>query len=56
MLRTFDFSVEPGNTYRYRTRLVFRTQAEPNIARGQPAKREDFGPWSEPTAAVVIDR
>ena len=50
MLRAFDFTVEPGKTYRYRARLVFR--APQTLRRKVKGSEEIRGPWSEPTAAV----
>jgi RNA polymerase sigma factor (sigma-70 family) len=44
MLRCLDFTVEPGQTYRYRVRLVFLTPRIPNVR----------GPWSQPTEPVTI--
>ncbi len=46
MLRQFDFSVEPGQTYRYRSRLVFWD--------ARAGKKEVAGTWSEPTGPVTV--
>jgi RNA polymerase sigma factor (sigma-70 family) len=46
MFRSFDFSVVPGRTYRYRARLVVLPPR--NQRRG-----EAFGEWSQPTEAVT---
>jgi RNA polymerase sigma factor (sigma-70 family) len=48
MLRQFDFSVERGQTYRYRARLV--------VLAHPPGRRagELAGAWSEPTPPVVV--
>jgi hypothetical protein len=51
MLRSFDFALERGETYRYRARLVFYT---PPGARGPTRSPEFPGPWSEPTDGVRI--
>jgi RNA polymerase sigma factor (sigma-70 family) len=51
MLRSFDFTVEPGKTYRYRARLVF--YSPPELRRVH--KREEIrGPWSEPSDSVEV--
>lgn len=59
LFRYFDFSVTPGNAYRYRARLILKN---PNF--GQPVEalidesvaaletRET--PWSEPTPMVIV--
>ena len=53
MLRAFDFTVEPGKTYRYRARLVFWIPLE--IRRKMEKPPPDFpGPWSEPTDGVKV--
>ncbi len=44
MLRSLDFTVLPGRTYRYRVRLIFRMARVPDIP----------GPWSQPTERVTI--
>jgi hypothetical protein len=46
MLRQFDFTVDPGQTYRYRARLVIWD------TRGR--KKEVAGDWSEPTGPVTV--
>jgi RNA polymerase sigma factor (sigma-70 family) len=46
MLRQFDFSVEPGQTYHYRSRLVIWD------TRGR--RKEVAGTWSEPTGPVTV--
>jgi hypothetical protein len=48
MVRSLDFTVEPGKAYRYRVRTVI----EGKEYVGQ--RREEVGPWSEPTALVSI--
>ncbi len=48
MLRSFDFSVSTGQTYRYRARIVVRGRPEV----GRP--REVYGDWSQPTDAVTV--
>jgi len=48
MLRQFDFSVEPGQTYRYRARLVVWD------TRGR--RKEVAGLWSEPTESILVPR
>jgi hypothetical protein len=48
MLRCFDFSVSPGQTYRYRARIV--VDARPKLSR----LKEVLGVWSRPTDAVVV--
>jgi RNA polymerase sigma factor (sigma-70 family) len=51
MLRAFDFTVEPGKTYRYRARLVFNSP--PEVRRVH--KSDEFrGPWSEPSDPVEV--
>jgi RNA polymerase sigma factor (sigma-70 family) len=53
MMRSFDFTVEPGRTYRYRSRLWFWNSPERDLA--QANMRPQFhGPWSEPTHSVTI--
>ena len=49
MLRTLDFNVEPGQTYRYRSRVVVF-----NLKRRQGENRLKFGPWSPSTEIVTI--
>jgi hypothetical protein len=62
LFRYIDFSVEPGQTYRYRMRLTFRN---PNFGRkaaeagndqtvveGETRKSE----WSEPTAPTYVEK
>jgi hypothetical protein len=46
MLRQFDFTVDPGQTYRYRARLVIWD------TRGR--RKEVAGDWSEPTGPVTV--
>jgi RNA polymerase sigma factor (sigma-70 family) len=50
MMRSFDFSVVPGRTYRYRARIVFRT---PAAGRSWQNKA---GGWSRPTEPVAVPR
>jgi hypothetical protein len=45
MLRSFDFSVEEGHSYRYRARLVVF---------GRSGKTDSFGSWSVPTERVMV--
>jgi hypothetical protein len=48
MIRTFDFGVQPGHTYRYQARLVV-------LARARFARPGEWsGPWSEPAPPVVV--
>ena len=49
MLRTLDFTVESGRTYRYSSRVVYRN---PRFKRGMP--KAIFGPWSSSTEIVTI--
>ena len=49
MLRSLDFSVSPGQTYRYRARVV--VDARPRFGR---RLREILGDWSRPTDAVTV--
>jgi RNA polymerase sigma factor (sigma-70 family) len=49
MMRSFDFSVVPGRTYRYRARLILATQLA-----NRPGQRA--GEWSRPTEPVAIPR
>ncbi len=52
MLRTLDFTVESGRTYRYRARVVVRNREwKPGEKR---IKRTEFGPWSEMTDVVSV--
>jgi len=52
MLRTLDFSAEPGRSYRYRARVVL---FEPGWPRREfPPKHLVLGPWSEATDVVTI--
>ena len=48
MLRSLDFSVSPGQTYRYRARVV--VDARPRYGR----LREVLGDWCGPTDAVTV--
>ncbi len=48
MVRSLDFTVERGLTYRYRVRVVIDSTDQ--VGR----RREVLGPWSEPTAPVTI--
>ena len=50
MMRSFDFTVVPGRTYRYRARIVFRA---PAAGRSWQKKA---GEWSRPTEAVAVSR
>jgi RNA polymerase sigma factor (sigma-70 family) len=59
MLRTFDFKVEAGRTYRYRARVVLfnprRQRQGPGAHQNRRlGPRELFGPWSDATDAVTI--
>jgi RNA polymerase sigma factor (sigma-70 family) len=53
MVRSIDFTVEPGRTYRYRERVVL---FNPHYKQGNPRDRNKlvFGPWSEVTEIVTI--
>ncbi|HWE37068.1 MAG TPA: hypothetical protein VG406_10915 [Isosphaeraceae bacterium] len=57
MVRSLDFTVEPGATYRYRLRLVV---ANPNFERNDVmpgtdvASKELTGPWAEVPYAVKV--
>jgi hypothetical protein len=53
MVRSLDFTVEPGRTYRYRARVVLFNR---DYQRGNPRDRNKwiFGPWSEATDTVAI--
>jgi hypothetical protein len=62
LFRYIDFSVEPGKTYRYRARLVFRN---PNFNRNADEAAGDtsvvsgetrLSEWSEPTAPVTVQK
>ncbi|HVJ67097.1 MAG TPA: hypothetical protein VM510_03875, partial [Caulifigura sp.] len=62
LFRYIDFSVEPGKTYRYRARLVFRN---PNFNRNADEAAGDtsvvtgetrMSDWSEPTIPVPVDK
>ena len=61
LFRFFDFSAQPGKSYRYRVRLVLRN---PNhnvpaqyLTNAQLAKGETrVSPWSEPSDIVTIPR
>jgi hypothetical protein len=44
MVRSMDFTVEPGQTYRYRTRLVFWSERQMELP----------GRWSEPSESVTV--
>ena len=48
MVRSLDFTVEPGFHYRYRVRIVI------DGSDGVGQRRELIGPWSEPTAEVAV--
>jgi hypothetical protein len=48
-VRSLDFTVEPGATYRYRARVVLV-----NPDRAKDDKKELFSPWSEPTKEVAL--
>ncbi len=48
MVRSVDFTVERGLSYRYRLRVVI----DSSDRGGQ--RREILGPWSEPTVSVTI--
>jgi RNA polymerase sigma factor (sigma-70 family) len=54
MVRSLDFTVEPGRTYRYRARVVL---INPYYDGKDPRDRKFlFGPWSEATELVTIPR
>jgi RNA polymerase sigma factor (sigma-70 family) len=51
MMRRIDFSVVPGQTYRYRARLVILARRQgPRL----DASGEWAGDWSEPTQTVIV--
>jgi RNA polymerase sigma factor (sigma-70 family) len=50
LIRSLDFGVEPGKTYRYRTRVVVDDR-ESGGRRGELA-----GAWSEPSPAITVPR
>lgn len=62
LFRYIDFSVEPGQTYRYRMRLTFRNPNfgrrpsdagnDPSVVEGETRKSE----WSEPTVATYVEK
>jgi hypothetical protein len=55
MLRAFDFTVETGKTYRYRSRLMFfNTRTSDLPAREKRQSAEIIGRWSEPTNAATV--
>lgn len=70
MVRSLDFTVEPGRTYRYRARVVLlNPDFRPHAMRGGVLDRPDddpehqlhtqrllFSPWSESTGMVTIPR
>ena len=49
MIRSLDFTAEPGKTYRYRTRVVV---VNPDLEKDE--RKEFLGPWSEPTRSVAV--
>jgi hypothetical protein len=52
MVRSLDFTVEPGRTYRYRARVVL---FNPHYDRRKPGDHKlIFGPWSEATDIVTV--
>ncbi len=52
MMRSLDFTVEPGRTYRHRARFVL---FNPHYDRDKPGDRRlIFGPWSEATDLVTV--
>jgi hypothetical protein len=51
-IRALDFTGEPGQTYRYRARVVLINPYYNGQQRG--ARKYLEGPWSEPTASVTI--
>jgi len=54
MVRVLDFTVESGQTYRYRSRLVFFNTRRSDLPAPR-TRRSDFrGPWSEPTNTVRV--
>ncbi len=50
MLRTLDFTIEAGRTYRYRSRVVIWNPDFPREKR----QKWIFGPWSEPTEIATV--
>ena len=61
LFRCFDFSVQPGRTYRYRVRLVLNNpnynvgaQYLANAALAKGATRPS--PWSDPSSEVNVPR
>jgi hypothetical protein len=50
MMSSFDFSVVPGRTYRYRARIVFLATAA-----GRSWQKK-AGEWSRPTEPVAVSR
>lgn len=61
LFRYFDFDIEPGETYRYRVRLVLQNPnyGAPLAATGGVASvregAERVTPWSEPTPPVKVE-
>jgi hypothetical protein len=53
MVRSLDFTVEPGRTYRYRARVIL---FNPDYQRGNSRDRNKWilGPWSDATEAVTL--
>ncbi len=51
MVRTLDFTVESGRTYRYRSRVVLWN---PDFERAGRRQKWIFGPWSEATEIVTV--
>jgi hypothetical protein len=58
MIRSIDFTVQPGETYRYRVRIVVvnPNRYHPNVNPGVDTDSDELvGPWSaEPTDAVTM--
>ncbi len=57
MVRVLDFTVEPNTAYQYRTRVVVHNPnyGIENVMPGVDATSKELaGPWSEPTATVMI--
>jgi hypothetical protein len=51
MMRSLDFTVEPGRTYRYRARFGL---FNPHYDREKPGDRKEiFSPWSDATDIVT---